>query len=82
MNRNLDGTLLTREQLITLALQAGMPPMKVATDTKTHVFADASRNLRFRMWCRGELLLDTRPEPRPSRPVTVDWEIVRFLTRT
>lgn len=80
MNRKPDGTLLERADFIALALKAGMPASKVTIDTKTWVFADASRALRHRMWARGELVLDTRPEPRTRPAVEVDWEIVRFLT--
>ena len=80
MNRNLDGTPLSRADLIALALEAGMPASKVSIDTKTWVFTEASRELRFRLWARGELLLDTRPVARPTPSVTVDEEMVAFLT--
>lgn len=80
MNRKPDGTLLERADFIALAIEAGFPAAQVTLDTKTHVFVQASRHLRHAMWARGELVLDTRPEPRPVRSVEVDWEIVRFLT--
>lgn len=81
MNRKPDGTPLERADFIALALEAGFPPANVMRDTKTHVFIDASRVLRHRMWARGQLVLDTRPIPQPPvRPLTVDWEVVRFLT--
>lgn len=81
MNRNLDGTPLSREQLLDLALEAGMSPEKNTLDAKTSVFIDESRGLRHAMFMRGELVLDTRPVPRPSRlPLQVDWVLVAFIT--
>jgi hypothetical protein len=80
MNRNLNGTPLTRADLIALALEAGMPASKITVDAKTWVFAEASRDLRFAMWARGELVLDTRPEPRVAPSNAVDWEIVAAIS--
>ncbi len=80
MNRNLDGTELTRAQLIDLALRSGMSPMKVSRDVKTHVFHSASRQLRWEMWCRGELVLDTRPIDRAPTTDVLDWDVIEFLT--
>ncbi len=82
MNRNLDGTQLTREQLIDLAIEAGMPRSKVTRDVKTWEFRNASRQLRHEMFWRGELNLNTRDvwtQPAPVTP-TVDAEMVAFFT--
>lgn len=77
MNRNLDGSELTRDQLIALALEAGFPAANVTRDVKTFVFSEASRRLRLAMFMRGELVLDTRPVDRPAtNVVTVDWDFV------
>lgn len=82
MNRHLDGTELTRSDLMALALEAGMPALQATSNTKTWVFVEESRDLRWKMWCRGELLLDTRPRAAaPRRSLTVDWEVVELLTR-
>lgn len=77
MNRNLDGSPLTREQLIDLALKAGFPKANVTRDVKTWVFSEASRKLRLAMFMRGELVLDTSPLPQPEPFVCqVDWDFV------
>lgn len=80
MNRTNDGRLLERADFIALALEAGMPASKVSTDTKTFVFIDASRRLRFEMWTRGELTLDTSEPFVPAPPPRVNWEAVEALT--
>ena len=67
MNKNLDGTDLTREKLRTFALEAGMSPEKDTRDTKTGVFHHESRTVRYARWMRGELVLDTRtPNNHPD----------------
>lgn len=76
MNRNLDGSELTRRQLIALAVQAGFPEANITRDMKTWVFSEASRKVRLAMFMRGELVLDTRPVARPAKVLTVDWEFV------
>lgn len=84
MRCHLDGTELTRDDLVALAVKAGFPESSVTRQVKTWVFAHESRKLRFDMWCRGELLLTSglRPEARPVTAPAVDWEMVAFLTRT
>lgn len=79
MNKNLDGTDLSREQLMELALRAGMSPEKCTRDVKTWVFRFESRHLRHEMFMRGELLLDTSGEHVPGPLPTVDPEVVAFF---
>lgn len=82
MNRNLDGTELSHERLVELALEAGMSPEKVTNVVPTWVFAFESRHLRLAMFMRGELVLDTRPAPRHApESLQIDWEVVNFLRR-
>lgn len=80
MNRNLDGTALSRTQLIDLAVASGHDRSKFTIDVKTGMIVHLSRNLRFGMFSRGELLLDTRHEDLPARaPLTLDREVLAFL---
>lgn len=66
MNRNLDGSQLSRTQLIDLAVASGHDRAKFTTDFKTAMLPHLSSALRHAMWARGELVLDTRPVERPS----------------
>lgn len=83
MNRNLEGKIFSRAELIEMAVSIGaVEAHKITRDMKTHVFHDMTREHRLAMFMRGEAILDTRPEPtrKRARP-TVDVEVVRFLTR-
>lgn len=80
MNKNLDGTALSRTQLIDLAVASGHDRSKFTLDVKTGMIVHLSRALRFAMFSRGELLLDTRPVARPARAsLTLDREVLAFL---
>ena len=85
MNRNLQGVELSREELKALSFSkrvdgtVGMTPEQFATEMKTSVLWEASRQVRFEMFWRGELVLDTRPTERPVKSLEVDWEVVNFL---
>lgn len=80
MNKNPDGTALSRTQLIDLAVASGHDRSKFTIDVKTAMIVHLSRNLRFAMFARGELLLDTRPAPAATpKSLTVDREVLAFL---
>jgi hypothetical protein len=92
MNCHPNHTPLTAEDMVTLALDAGLV---TAADVEaargvhdkagfffSH-FATLTRDLRFAMMCRGDLVQDSRqPAPIKVKPVAVlDTEMVAFLTR-
>jgi hypothetical protein len=71
MNRNLDGTKLTQDQLIQIGLASGdLNDKKVATILGANHSAkrtlsdlhDATRQGRLALFTKGHLTLDTRPD--------------------
>lgn len=69
MNRNLDGTELTDEQLLEWALKGGASEADLRSKMSSmhnealsrSMLISASAQARFSAFCRGELNLDTRP---------------------
>jgi hypothetical protein len=92
MNRNPDRTPLTTDQLRDLARQCGMSDADLDAADGVHqketairsFLLERTRKLRFDMCMRGELVLDTSGPfvPKPKPPLTVDRDVVDFLTRS
>ena len=79
MNRNLDGSVLTREDMTAIAIEHGIADEATVAGWFAHGFglgisrlSTATAKVRHRMFLAGQLRLDTRtpsnspPDPRRS----------------
>ncbi len=84
MNRNMQGEVFSRAELIAMAVACGaIEAHKVDRTMKTGRFHDLTRKHRHEMFMRGEAVLDTRPEPvKPFVRPTVDREVLAFFKVT
>jgi hypothetical protein len=91
MNKNPDGSLLTADQLIDIAVDAGadradllstLASIHGGASVKSHLMW-ITRDARLALMWDGKLLLDTRNTWVPSPPKgDIDLDVFNFLTRT
>lgn len=69
MNRNLDGSELTDQQLFDIAVEGGADPQTLRAAVAGHgenyarsILIEASKQRRYEMFWDGELKLDTRTQ--------------------
>lgn len=90
MNLNLDGTELTKEQLLAFAAEAGCDMEKLNSELialhnanmQRSLLTHVTREIRLEAFMQGRLLLQTKLWEAPTVPVVVNKEIFDFLANT